>query len=438
MSSPAIEPNDTRTTTSGGDAAEASAAPENDTSNNNTTMEEDLIEEPQNSTALSDNHDQTVAAVPPADEEELGDVTDLMEDAGIIDDDDDDDVEELDMEDEDDDEDDMMSLLPVPVRRRVEKLKQLHTARESITQDYLRERAALENKYNALCKPLYSQRADIIKGVMDLAIAAEKPTDAQAGDATTNNHHSSTTVGVPQFWVVAMGHMEAVAELVTEQDVDCLEHLINVTCDDFPDGRGFTLRFYFEPNEYFTDEVLTKTYEIPNLLLDDEPILKNVTGCVIHWKHPEGTHGGPGSCLTHTQVQKRQRSRKGKNAGQIRTVTKNERTESFFHFFNPPKMPLMEDMDEAEADAIEEAFDHDYDVAQAFRSHLVPKGVLWFTGEALDEEINAAMESTTEPDHSNTNNDTDMRTSLDHEEIRQDTVAAMEDSGTGSAVEPSL
>jgi hypothetical protein len=47
----------------------------------------------------------------------------------------------------------------------------------------------------------------------------------------------------------------------------------------------------------------------------------------------------------------------------------------------------MGDIDEEEADAIEEAFDHDYDVAQQFRSHIIPKGVLWFTGEAMNDAL---------------------------------------------------
>ena len=42
----------------------------------------------------------------------------------------------------------------------------------------------------------------------------------------------------------------------------------------------------------------------------------------------------------------------------------------------------MEDMDEDQADAVEQEFYLDYDVAQAFCSHIVPKAVLWFTGEA--------------------------------------------------------
>ena len=44
----------------------------------------------------------------------------------------------------------------------------------------------------------------------------------------------------------------------------------------------------------------------------------------------------------------------------------------------------MEDMDKEQADAVEQAFDLDYNVTQAFCSHIVPKVVLLFTGEAPD------------------------------------------------------
>ena len=47
----------------------------------------------------------------------------------------------------------------------------------------------------------------------------------------------------------------------------------------------------------------------------------------------------------------------------------------------------MEDNDEEQADAVEQAFDLDYDVAQTFCSHIVPKAVLLFTGEALNNGI---------------------------------------------------
>ena len=83
-----------------------------------------------------------------------------------------------------------------------------------------------------------------------------------------------------------MGHMEALSGLIMEREIDCLDNLTNVTCRDFDNSTRFELRFTFNINtkEYFTDESLIKRYEVLNLVLEDEPILKNVTGWNIHWK----------------------------------------------------------------------------------------------------------------------------------------------------------
>ena len=69
---------------------------------------------------------------------------------------------------------------------------------------------------------------------------------------------------------------------------------------------------------------MIKIYEVPNLLLDDEPILKNVTGCDIHWKE--------GRSLIYRDVKKKQRSKSGGKARHIRTVNKREMNDSFFYF----------------------------------------------------------------------------------------------------------
>ena len=277
-------------------------------------------------------------------------------------------------DDDDDQQQDMMQILPPCMVRRVERLRELNTQREAIVEQYQAERAALERKFAEQYEPLFEERADVVAGKFDEEI------DAKADKAQTDEEDGEQyeeIVGIPQFWVCAMGHMEAVAELITERDVDCLEALTDVRCIDDEDGGGFSLEFHFRDNEYFSNKVLRKKYTIPNLMLDDEPILKNVEGCKIEWKD--------GMCLTHREIKKKQRAKSGKNAGQIRTIIKKEKADSFFHFFSPPKIPTMDEMDEDEADAIEQAFDLDYDVAQAFRSHIVPKAALWFSGEALDE-----------------------------------------------------
>lgn len=193
-----------------------------------------------------------------------------------------------------------------------------------------------------------------------------------------------------------MTHNETTGELITEDDVDCLESLTNITCHDREDGKGFTLTFYFAPNEYFTNSTLTKAYNVPNLLLSDEPLLKGVTGTKVEWKSDE-------RALTYRMVKKKQRG-KGKNAGQVRTVTKKEDLESFFKWFEPPDMPSMDDIDEEEAERLEELFDDDYEVAEAFRSHVIPRAVLWFTGQAEENEITNALLDEDGDDNDNDNN----------------------------------
>ncbi|KAL7517749.1 hypothetical protein ACHAWX_002644 [Stephanocyclus meneghinianus] len=276
-----------------------------------------------------------------------------------------------------------LSLLPPVVHPRLAHLKSLHAQRDELLQRYQVERAALELKYADLMKPLYEERRKVVAGELD-GVIQEKATQ-EGADAGNEAGGGEEVKGVPQFWACAMGNMDVVAELITEEDIDCLEYLTDIACKDFPDGTGFELAFHFSPNPYFANPILTKRYEVPNLLTEDEPILKNVTGTVINWK--------PNKSLTFKKVTKKQRKKGGRGAGQIRTISKEERVESFFHFFSPPKMPAMaEIMDEEEADAVEEAFDRDYDVAQAFRGCIVPKAILWFTGEAMEEDYDEGME----------------------------------------------
>ena len=254
--------------------------------------------------------------------------------------------------------DDEEETFPDHVLQRIEKLQILHQQREKIMHEqYLKERIALEKKYERLLQPLYRERATIVKGDNDKSSTATSPDDI---------------TGIPQFWVCAMTQMEAIGAMIAEEDVDCLEYLQDIVCTDRSDGQGFTLEFYFKPNPYFTNSVLQKEYNVPNLFLSDEPLLKNVAGTAIHWKD--------GKSLTHRTILKKQRG-KGKNAGQLRTVSKVEATESFFHWFSPPEMPAMDAIDEEEAERLEKIFDSDYDVAQAFRCHVIPQAVAWFSGK---------------------------------------------------------
>ena len=68
---------------------------------------------------------------------------------------------------------------------------------------------------------------------------------------------------------------------------------------------------------------MIKRYEVPNLILDNEPILKNITGCDIHCEE--------GRSLAYRDVKKKHRPKSGRSEGQIRTFNKREMTDSFFN-----------------------------------------------------------------------------------------------------------
>ena len=152
-------------------------------------------------------------------------------------------------------------------------------------------------------------------------------TTTNAKSAKDNDDKDGCTGVIHQFWVCAMGHMEDVAELIMEMDIYCLEHLTDITCLYFEGGTGFELRFNFDikTNKYFTYELLIMRYKVPNLLLDNEPILKNVMGCNIHWKEDRS--------LKYRDNKKNQKFNIGRREGQIHTVNKRERTNLLFHFF---------------------------------------------------------------------------------------------------------
>ena len=59
----------------------------------------------------------------------------------------------------------------------------------------------------------------------------------------------------------------------------------------------------------------------------------------------------------------------------------------------------MDDLDEEQAEAYDEAFDHDFDIAQAFRTYVIPKAVLWFTGEELLDDDDDDDEEEDDDEH---------------------------------------
>jgi len=82
-------------------------------------------------------------------------------------------------------------------------------------------------------------------------------------------------------------------------------------------------------------------------------------------------------------VVKKKQKHKGK--GITRTVTKTVQNDSFFNFFSPPQVPEGENEDDMDED-MEALLAADFEIGHFIRERIVPRAVLYFTGEALDTD----------------------------------------------------
>ncbi|XP_058767611.1 nucleosome assembly protein 1;3-like isoform X2 [Vicia villosa] len=248
-----------------------------------------------------------------------------------------------------------LSLSPI-VRKRVEVLRQIQSAHNELEAKFLEERAALEAKYQTFYQPLYAKRYEIVNGVAEVAAV---PTETAVEEK-----------GVPSFWLIALQNNDVVAEEITERDEEALTYLKDIKWSKLQDRKGFKLEFFFDSNPYFSNTVLTKTY---NMVDEDEPILERAIGTEINWL--------PGKRLTEQTLTKK--SKKGsKNATPI---TKTETCDSFFNFFSPPEVPEDEVvLDEEVAEDLQNEMELDYDIGSTIRDKIIPHAVSWFTGEAGD------------------------------------------------------
>ncbi|KAH9624574.1 hypothetical protein KSS87_023010 [Heliosperma pusillum] len=237
------------------------------------------------------------------------------------------------------------------VSKRVEVLKQIQSDHDELEAKFFEERRALEEKYQKLYQPLYTKRYEIVNGVVEVDGVSNEP--AEQGDDKLAQEK-----GVPDFWLTAMKSNEVLAESIQEQDEEALKYLkdikwyrVNVPKDDNKKGEateGFKLEFFFDPNPYFKNSVLTKTYF---MIDEDEPLLEKAIGTEIEWL--------PGKCLTE-KILKKKPKKGSKNA---KPITKTETVDSFFNFFSPPEVPDEdEEIEEEAAEELQSLMEQDYDI----------------------------------------------------------------------------
>lgn len=72
---------------------------------------------------------------------------------------------------------------------------------------------------------------------------------------------------------------DILVEEIKEKDEEALKHLHKLEYENEEGSNNFIVKFHFSPNEYFTNEVLTKKFFISE---DDE--VTKTEGTEIKWK----------------------------------------------------------------------------------------------------------------------------------------------------------
>jgi nucleosome assembly protein 1-like 1 len=289
---------------------------------------------------------------------------------------------------------DYIKSLPKCVKRRVKALKRLQSDVNKIESKFYEEVHELEMKYASQYNPLYERRQQIVTAQVeptdeecdwpsdeeDLADEIKEKAKieeiSETKDTSEEAMNRENTKGIPDFWLTIFKNVDMIAEMIQPHDELILKHMLDLQLK-LKASSGFVLEFIFEPNDYFSNPVLTKEYFIrfnldtENPLGYEGPDIIKCAGCTIDWK--------PGKNVTVRQVKKVQ---KHKNRGTKRTVTQTVKNDSFFNFFDPPKVEEDEEPDE-DTEALLTA---DFEIGHFMRENIIPRAILYFTGEALEDD----------------------------------------------------
>ncbi|KAK7347270.1 hypothetical protein VNO80_21798 [Phaseolus coccineus] len=198
----------------------------------------------------------------------------------------------------------------------IEKLQEVQDELDKINEEASDKVLEVEQKFNEIRKPVYDKRNGII------------------------------VKSIPDFWLTAFMNHPALCELLNLEDQKIFKYLGSLEVEDNKDVKsGYSITFNFNPNPYFENTKLTKTFTF------FEEGSTKITATPIKWKEGKGLPNG----VNHDKNGKR---------GRIDI--------SFFTWFSDSEQK--DDTDEI----------HD-EVAELIKEDLWPNPLTYFNNE-FDEE----------------------------------------------------
>jgi hypothetical protein len=255
--------------------------------------------------------------------------------------------------------------LPAVVLKRVNALLKLHSEKQIIDQNFFIEVHKLEKKFEESYGPLFAKRNKIVSGVYEPEKSDLSSNDIIHSKDNGNRPETSKTrdiKGIPGFWLKVLKNYKSISQSIQEYDEPILQNLVDIKVIRNVDPMRVSLEFHFKPNEYFTNEVLTKEFYLS--IEPESDWIRTPVSCKstkIDWKE--------GKDVT------KQFDTKGK--GKKSTQMKASPRDSFFNYF-------IQSQEELDPEESEESLRVDWIIARNLCSYVVPNAVLYFNGQELE------------------------------------------------------
>lgn len=139
---------------------------------------------------------------------------------------------------------------------------------------YSKESVALENKFDLIYERIYKKINDIVKNKNIPEISEEDKKKYNIKDSAENEKSEE----IKDYWEKVIINSRYFT--ITNKDKPILKYLSLVDTKKIEGMENdFTVNFYFDENEYFTNKILSKTF-----IFDKDDILKEAQATKIDWK----------------------------------------------------------------------------------------------------------------------------------------------------------
>ena len=191
-------------------------------------------------------------------------------------------------------------------------ISEIHLEQKRVENDqYLKEYDALEDKYEKKYAEIYEKINSVVKSKEKIELTPEEMKQYDIKDEA-----EVETKPIDDYWEKVVINSRYFT--ITEKDKKILKYLTNVKYIKYPESlNDFRVDFYFDKNEFFENEILSKKY-----IFGKDSSVKKAEGSSIDWKSPD----------KNTTIEKiKKKVKKGKK---YITETKEQKVDSFFSFFS--------------------------------------------------------------------------------------------------------